>query len=355
MRRNPLKDNVLEPALTPEQLYGLAPKIREHASLDVQFITDVDSSQMKLEHREQMISAINPNLKKYDAVVLTHGTDTMATTANTLALAFGGALDKPVVITGSQMPPEDLGSDATANIERAVLAATTAVQPGVYLAFDRYVHAGTRVMKLSESALDAFGSPAFRPVATMTAHGLDWDDDALNKVKPVGNSVLNYFNPRVTSVTIEGDMPERELFRILQGLKEEETWGLVVYAPGTGNIAPYHLRILKPAIESGVPVVVASQMTGGRIRMETYQAGHEAILAGAIPANDMTQAAAKTKLSWALGMADQLIQMKRLTRQQVVPFVKGVFSHVRAGEVTLAANQENRPLPESVAQLTSKR
>jgi len=140
MRRN--AKGAMEPALTPQQLFKLAPRVRDHADVDIHFITGKDSSALTFNDRKKILAAIRKNMHNYDAIVVTHGTDTMATTASTLALALGGGLKIPVVLTGSQMAPEDFACDATPNLERAFYAATTAAQPGVYLAFHDHVHGG---------------------------------------------------------------------------------------------------------------------------------------------------------------------------------------------------------------------
>src|SRR3990167_2987015 len=119
----------LEPGLKPEQLYAMCPKIREHVDIQVKFITDIDSTNMTSAEWLKMIEIIHDNMGQYDAFLLTHGTDTMAETANAIALAFGSTLAKPVIITGSQAAPHELGSDAIANLERAVLAAVSTQRP----------------------------------------------------------------------------------------------------------------------------------------------------------------------------------------------------------------------------------
>lgn len=47
------------------------------------------------------------NLDAYDGIVITHGTDTMAYTASVLSYMLQN-LTKPVVLTGSQMPIDNL-------------------------------------------------------------------------------------------------------------------------------------------------------------------------------------------------------------------------------------------------------
>ena len=349
MRRN--AKGALEPALSPEQLYALAPKIRDHVDLDIMNITDKDSSALTLWHRKRMISEIRKNMHKYDGIVITHGTDTMATTASTLAFHLGGDLRIPVVITGSQMAPEELGCDATPNLERAIRAVITAPQPGVFLAFHDHVHGGSVSMKRSESALDAFDSPANRPAATLTAHGLDWDPMMLKKLELAPGPSLPYGNSRVSTIFLEGDLHDNEVKRMLKRDVTDETRGIVVLAPGTGNLSKSHLKILKGGLRRGISIVVGPQITGGKIQMNAYELGREAAAAGLIPANDMTPQATKAKLIWALGMADALVKKGVLKEKDRHSFIDDIFKHVRAGEMSFPHGQESEPLPEIVSQL----
>ena len=74
-------------------------------------------------------------------VVVTHGTDTMAETARTVAAALaedaasGGPADKTVVFVGSLAPARFKATDAEFNVGFAVAAVQT-LAPGVYVAMN---------------------------------------------------------------------------------------------------------------------------------------------------------------------------------------------------------------------------
>lgn len=78
-------------------------------------------------------------------ILVTHGTDTMAATARTLAEA-GDLGDKTVVFVGSLSPARFKGSDAEFNIGFAV-AATELLPPGVYVAMNGRVFPAEAVQK----------------------------------------------------------------------------------------------------------------------------------------------------------------------------------------------------------------
>ncbi len=81
----------------------------------------IDSSALTLQNWCDWLALLVEKIPHYDGVLVLHGTDTLAYSANLLALALQG-LDKPVVLTGAQWPFDSEGSDAPLNLATAVAA-----------------------------------------------------------------------------------------------------------------------------------------------------------------------------------------------------------------------------------------
>lgn len=81
----------------------------------------IDSSAVSPQHWAEWLEILTAHLPKYDGVLVLHGTDTLAYTANLFALALD-TLGKPVILTGSQKPFDTENSDARLNIQTAVNA-----------------------------------------------------------------------------------------------------------------------------------------------------------------------------------------------------------------------------------------
>ena len=62
----------------------------------------LDSSNMTVHEWNRIAEFIAGEYDRYDGFVVLHGTDTMAYTASALSFMLGG-IDKPVVLTGSQI------------------------------------------------------------------------------------------------------------------------------------------------------------------------------------------------------------------------------------------------------------
>lgn len=90
-----------------------------------------------------------------DAVIIVHGTDTMAYTGAALSCALADTR-LPVILCGS-MAPLNTGGDAEANLSLALSSALTAT-PGVWLAFDGQLLPAAGLVKQDSHAANAFRS-----------------------------------------------------------------------------------------------------------------------------------------------------------------------------------------------------
>ena len=114
-------------SVAPGQLTGAgldpAPQVRELLRKDSLELTDED--------RALIADAVADCDTR--AVVITHGTDTMAATGLAVRARLGDGDPRTVVLTGAMRPARMLDSDAAFNLGFAVAAARL-LPPGVYLA-----------------------------------------------------------------------------------------------------------------------------------------------------------------------------------------------------------------------------
>ena len=94
-----------------------------------------------------------------DAVVITHGTDTMEESAYFLHLTV--PTDKPIVLTGAMRPGTALAADGPANLLHAVAVAAHpgSAGRGVLVVMNEEIHSGRDVAKVHSLRMDAFASP----------------------------------------------------------------------------------------------------------------------------------------------------------------------------------------------------
>ena len=109
---------------------------RNLVPVEVRTLMMVDSLEMTDEDRG--LIAEHCKKSKEDKIIITHGTDTMAETAQLLAKK---AIGKTIVITGAMIPYKFGSSDGLFNLGSA-LAFVQTLPPGVYVAMNgRYFNA----------------------------------------------------------------------------------------------------------------------------------------------------------------------------------------------------------------------
>lgn len=87
----------------------------------------------------------------------------MAYTASALSFILEN-LDKPVIITGSQIPLSDIRSDGRQNLLNSLLMAADYPINEVTLFFNHKLYRGNRTTKSHADGFDAFSSPNIGPL-----------------------------------------------------------------------------------------------------------------------------------------------------------------------------------------------
>ena len=142
----------------------------------------IDSSALTLQNWRDWLDILAENIPKYDGVLVLHGTDTMAYTANLLALALQG-LNKPVVLTGSQLPFNAPDSDAPPNLAAAVALLESDDTAQVSIVFNGKQYPAIGSSKVSTETAAGFDNPHFGALAEWTpAQG--WQRIAESLVTP---------------------------------------------------------------------------------------------------------------------------------------------------------------------------
>ena len=125
----------------------LATLVQPDVAVDVERVMAVDSLDMDDAGRDAIVAAVARRIAAggCDAVIVTHGTDTLAETASALVAGLK-APAVPVVLTGAMVPWACAGSDAAQNLAQALMAARL-LAPGVHVVFHSRVVPGERVVK----------------------------------------------------------------------------------------------------------------------------------------------------------------------------------------------------------------
>ena len=101
-------------------------------SVDRIAVMNKDSLEMDAADHERITLAVEHYGASHDGVVITHGTDRLEVTGETIEHRIGGSLRVPVVLTGAMRPYELRETDAFQNLIEALLAVQL-LDPGVYV------------------------------------------------------------------------------------------------------------------------------------------------------------------------------------------------------------------------------
>ena len=262
----------LVPALDGPAMIMLVPELEEVCAIETKQILNLDSSNLSPEHWQIIAKAIAANYENYDGFVITHGTDTMAYTAAALSQMLHNC-QKPVVLTGAQLPIQAEGSDAPNNIYHAFLAATSPLK-GVALVFGDLVIHGAHAKKLYTQDFNGFASINREPLATISHNHLFWQKGALQG-GGYGEgefSINTQLEIKIAVVKIiPGATPDILDYYVAKGYK-----GLIIEGFGAGGVPNGDnnwLPKLEQVLQQGIRVVCATQCLYDGVHLNTYPMG----------------------------------------------------------------------------------
>ena len=294
----------LQPGLTGEQLLRACPDLMgfEH-DVTVVDLMSKDSSNMHPSDWLSIAGGIRQNAPLSDAVVVLHGTDTMAWTASALSYLLND-VPVPVVLTGSMLAAEAPGSDASGNVYSAfhfALQLAMYKRRGVSVAFAGLLLHGPRVAKIDSRRKNAFigvDYPLLGEMKDKGTHKVAWltaQVPALSDERPWGRTKTPAMETNIALIPIFPGLSAR----FLDAVADTAPKAVVLEGYGLGGV-PFMGEDLLPAIgrgiAKGIPFVLRGQAPFGGADPAVYEVGRRALDLGVLSAQDMTREALMSKL-----------------------------------------------------------
>ena len=295
----------LSPGMQADDLVKFCPEIESLCDVDCIQPVFLDSTNIRPGHWLTIADAVQENYDRYDGFIITHGTDTMAYTAAGLSYLIQNSI-KPIVITGSQKPIDEPGSDAIQNLRDAFICACDDYSHNVMVVFFGSVIAGTRARKNFSRSYAAFGSVNFPEIA-----------------KVINGKIIHYINNDVSGEPVFYDYlnPNVGVLKFVPGLRNEilqslieQYDGLIIESFGVGGLPEYsdYYSQIKQASENGTLIVMTTQVANEGSDLSVYKVGARIKNnLKVLEAYDMTTEALFAKLMWILGITDDFDEAQK--------------------------------------------
>ncbi len=281
----------------------------------------VDSSEIQPPFWQRLARMVVDAYEDYDGFVILHGTDTMAFTASALSFMLQG-LNKPVILTGSQLPIGTLRTDGKENLISSLEIAAARDEngkpmvPEVSVYFEYKLFRGNRTTKYSAETFNAFQSPNY-PLLAETGVHIHFNRNAIRPFQAGKElQIQEELDTRVTFLKIFPGLPGEVVATLC-----ELAWlkGIILETYGAGN-APTTPDLLEPLgnfVKRGGIVLNISQCSAGSVDMEQYETGKRLQDVGVISGKDLTKEAALTKMMHVLAQ-DLTVEEKKSLLQSPI-------------------------------------
>ncbi|WP_017813425.1 asparaginase [Paenibacillus shenyangensis] len=298
----------LTPTQSAADIISAVPEVKEICNVEAMTLMSVDSTNIQPEEWVTIARTVHEQLPSYDGIVIAHGTDTMAYTASALSFMLG-ALDKPVVITGSQVSVLAEYSDSRKNIKDSFLTASSELS-GVFVVFNGKIINGARASKVKTKSYDAFESINHPYIGYLEEDRIVYNEIEPS-VYPEGHVYNDQYSPDVFLLKlIPGMRPD--IFDAVRNLGYK---GIIVEGFGLGGVPFKEINLIdkiEELVQGGISIVVTTQCLYEGGDLTIYEVGQRALEKGVIPCYDMTTEALTTKMMWVLGQANSPAEVARM-------------------------------------------
>ncbi len=268
-----------------EKILSLMPEISRKYDVTPLVLMNIDSSDMTTADHKCIGDTIDENIRKYDGIVVTHGTDTMAYTAATLSAMIENP-PIPVVLTGSQRPFFDKDSDAPKNFADAFVALDKALAGGIFVVFGGRVLRGCDCTKIDTVSDDAFRS------ATGNEGKIANDGVTFPNVEQLGENHGSYSydsslckaDGKIAILSMHPSFSSDKI-TLLYGAGIR---GFVIRCYGAGGMPEKVRTALGKVIANGAKAIAVTQCLHGGADLDVYAVGTDARKEGIADGGCMT-------------------------------------------------------------------
>jgi len=296
------------PRYSGEELVEMMPKARDLADISCYDFGKYPGPHVTPEIMLELSRQINLKLseKKYDGVIVTHGTDTLEETAYLLDLTI--KTDIPIVVTGSMKNSSEPEWDGPRNLLDSISTClnNNSRNIGVLVCLNGEVNAASEVTKIFSDEVDTFKSLDFGSLGFVQSGKVIYN----RLPRHLEHIETNIIITNVDLITVYSGMEEK-FFKFSADSNIE---GLVIEALGIGNVPPTAFEGIKYVTEKKIPVVLVSRCPAGETDdIYSYPgAGKHLHDLGVIFTDYLNGQKARIKLMLALGTTSDISELNKM-------------------------------------------
>ena len=257
-------------SLSAQQLINSVNGLESIANIKYTQVYNKDSGNITISDWMKLYAEVNKAAQdpSIDAIVITHGTDTLEETAYFLNLV--AKTEKPIVLVGSMRASTSMSADGPLNLYNAV---AVAISPqthnrGVLVVMNEKIFGARNVTKTHTTNVDTFQSPNSGPLGDVVMGEVSYYSTP-NRASTTDTPFKISNDTTLPNVAIIYEYVGVDT-KILAGILKDKTLkGIVIAGVGDGNIPSYEHDFLVKARKAGI-VVVRSSRTGSGIVSYDY-------------------------------------------------------------------------------------
>lgn len=267
----------------------------------------IDSSAITPHNWSEWLNIIQTVLPQYDGVLILHGTDTLAYTANFFSLSLD-THNKPIILTGSQKPFGTPNSDAQNNLQTAIYALQNKQIQQVMLAFHGKLFPAIGTNKCSTETDDGFINTHFGtwlPEKNITTNQTIAHSKLKRHFNPNSKVAAFILTPGIATQTIANSLNQNQLDAAI----------LMSYGHGNTPADITFLQSIQNFTQQNKPILNISQVAQGNVS-NVYAQGSALRQTGIINAGKCTLETAIPLLMLAVSnqwaTSDIITELQRL-------------------------------------------
>jgi L-asparaginase len=296
-------------AFDVNSLLSAVPNLDKLAVLTGEQVANIGSQDMNDEVWLKLAKRVNASLASadVDAVLITHGTDTLEETSYFLTLVVKS--DKPVVMVGSMRPATAISADGPGNIYNgvAVAADARAKGKGTLVLLNDEFHYARNVVKTDTTTVQTFKSVNRGPAGLVHTGKVEWFepmDKKVGKATPFSVDGLDKL-PRVDVIYAHANMSAD----LIEAAARNGAQGIVIAGVGDGNMTTPALEAAQKVAKAGVVVVRSTRLPEGLV-LRNNEVNDDKM--GFVASGEFNPAKSRVLLQLALTKTKDPVQIQKM-------------------------------------------